>query len=72
MNENMRYLISVTCGVLMASVGILYDCGKDIGREEIRKEAIKAGVACYYCHPKTAQCSFLWGKNWKQCETEKK
>lgn len=72
MFDDQEYLGSVIGAFLLvaAIVGLffIHDCIKDNGREEIRKEAIEAGVACYYCYPKTAKCSFLWGKNWKQCE----
>lgn len=35
-------------------------CGKYWGREEVREEAIKAGVATYECNRDTGKCIFTW------------
>lgn len=69
MSDIGKFLGSIVLGVSVISLIYMHDCSVEEGKEAMRKEAIEQGVACYYCYPKTAQCSFLWGKNWKQCET---
>lgn len=40
--------------------GIIRECGKDVGREEIRTEAIKRGYASYPCDREHGTCDFKW------------
>lgn len=40
--------------------GMVRDCGKDAGREEIRTEAIKRGYASYPCDREHGTCDFKW------------
>lgn len=35
-------------------------CGKEVGRQEIRSEAIKREYASYRCDKETGTCEFKW------------
>lgn len=40
--------------------GLVRECGKEAGREEIRSEAIKREYASYRCNKETGTSEFKW------------
>ena len=61
MNETIGILLIGLILMMVFFTGA-HSCGKDWGREEVREEAIKAGVATYECDRSTGKCAFAWKK----------
>ena len=55
-NEKALFFAAVVAGVIAAIVGLMLGCYR--GTQDVRSQAIQAGVAEYHCDPQTGVTEF--------------